>query len=154
MTSPLFMRRITRVPSDTVVPESNVAVQDKLGACAEAAEATLSNNPATTMVIPPDLVMIFSLDWGDEVPECAVCRVWRPTVALRQLRAFHCDECGALATQFCEEPAMRKRMRLCARLIPRSMIPRALDPKIPLRRLDAGPHRAPKGNGSAGPPHP
>lgn len=75
MMSPLFIRRITRVPSDVVVPESIVAVQDKLGACAEAAEATPSNNPATSMVMPPDLVMIFSLVWGDEVPEFAVCRV-------------------------------------------------------------------------------
>lgn len=59
MMSPLFMRRITRVPSDMVVPESMVAVQDKVGAWAEAAEATASNNPATSMVMPPDLVMIF-----------------------------------------------------------------------------------------------
>jgi hypothetical protein len=58
-----------------VVPESIVAVQDKLGAWAETAEATLSNNPATSMVMPPDLVMIFSVVWSDEVPHCAACRV-------------------------------------------------------------------------------
>ena len=77
MMSPLFMRRITREPSDMVVPESIVAVQDKLGAWAEATEATPSNNPATSMVMSPDLVMIFSLVWVLKCrnAQCAGCDV-------------------------------------------------------------------------------
>ena len=91
MMSPLFIRRITRVPSDMVVPESIVAVQDKLGAWAEAAEATLSNNPATSMDMPPDLVMIFSVVWGDEVLECAVSRMRRLTTSVNQRHRRGCD---------------------------------------------------------------